>query len=75
MMIMLICLISTQMTGNGQMDIKLMENEAKIRANVLQYRDRQALFSNESIRRYGKSHGHWLKGFNHALLLIIGRLG
>jgi len=57
------------------MDIKLMENEAKIRANVLQYRDRQALFSNESIRRYGKSHGHWLKGFNHALLLIIGRLG
>lgn len=56
------------------MDARLMENEAMIRENVRQYRDRQALASNERISRHGKSRGHWLKGLNHVLLLIIGRL-
>ncbi len=56
------------------MDAKIMENEAKIQANMRQYRDRQALASDERIRRCGKSRGHWLKGLNNAVLLIIGRL-
>jgi len=56
------------------MDAKIMENEARIRANVRQYRDREAISSNKKIPTYGKTNGHWLKGLHHVLLLIMGRL-
>lgn len=74
MMIMLICMTSTPITGNGYMDARLMENEAMIRANVRYYRDLKAISSGESTATYGKSSTHWLRGLNNALMLIIGRL-
>ena len=65
---------STQMTGYGQIDARIMENEAKIRENVRQYRDRKAISSIERIPADGKTHAHWLKGLNNAMMLIIERL-
>jgi uncharacterized protein YcaQ len=62
------------MTGNAQMDARMMENEAIIQANLQHYRDRQAIASDELIRSDGKSRGHWLKGLNNVVLLIVGRL-
>jgi hypothetical protein len=62
------------MTGNAHMDARIMENEARIRENVRQYRDRKAISSNKRIPTYGKTNGHWLKGLHHVLLLIMGRL-
>lgn len=74
MMILLIYMTSTQITGYGQIDARIMENEAKIRENVRQYRDRKAISSIERMPADGKTHTHWLKGFYNALMLIIGRL-
>jgi hypothetical protein len=73
-MILLICMTSTQMTGNAQMDARMMENEAIIQANLQHYRDRQAIAMNELIISDGKSSRHWLKGLNNVVLLIVGRL-
>jgi hypothetical protein len=56
------------------MDARIMENEARIEANVRQYLDRLAISSNKRIPKYSKTNGHWLKGLHHVLMLIMGRL-
>jgi len=62
------------MIENAHMDARIMENEARIQANVRLYRDREAISSNKRIPTYRKTHGHWLKGLHHVLLLIMGHL-
>ena len=56
------------------MDVKMMENEAMIRANVRRYHDLKMFCSNGRVVTLGKSGTHWLKGLSNALMLIVGGL-
>ena len=56
------------------MDAKIMENEAKIRANVRNYRDLKAVSMSKGVAKHEKSKSNWPKDLNHAIMMIIGRL-